>query len=245
MNRIQQIIASLFILVLCTAGGRLLAQDTLPRITVKQISSKVIISWRTTYGARITNINVQRSADSLRGFSTIGTVLEPNNRENGFVDNKAPDSNQYYRVFVAFQGGSYLFSRSYRPAPDTGRSAEEPHKASEPEVQVTPPVSTTKPVGFVPSRYVFTSRDNNVILDLPGAPQTQYAVHFFDEDDQPVFKISRVSEPYLIIEKVNFLHAGWYYFTLFENGIIKEKHRFYIGRDGRNGSPPPDPRRNR
>ncbi len=239
----QQKIASLLFILLFMTAGRLLAQDTLPRITVKQVSSKVIISWRTTYGARITAINIQRSSDSLRGFSTIGSVLEPNNRENGFVDGKAPDSNQFYRVFVAFQGGNYLFSRSYRPAPDTGNITDLPNKYGDTETQVPVPVTTNRPEGFVPSRYVFTGRDNNLIIDLPDAPKTEYAVNFFDEDQQPVFSIRKVKEPYLIIEKVNFLRAGWYYFTLLENGIIKEKNRFYIARDGRNGTVPPEPRR--
>ena len=66
------------------------AQDTLPRITVKSISNKTIISWRTTYGAKITTINIQRSYDSIKNFTTIASMLEPNNRENGFVDSKAP-----------------------------------------------------------------------------------------------------------------------------------------------------------
>ncbi len=227
----------LSVTLLCAALLQLRAQDTLPRISVKQVSNKVIISWRSTFGARIANINIQRSADSLRGFSTIGTVLDPNNRENGFVDNKAPDSNQYYRVFVAFQGGSYFFSRSSRPQPDTGTARQPVTKNTEPEA-VSNPVPTPRNEGFTPSRYVFTGKDNNVIIDLPDAGHLHYSIQFYDEEDKPVFSIQRVKEPYLIIEKVNFLHAGWFHFKLFENGIIKEKHRFYIPRDGRTGIPP-------
>ncbi|MES2851128.1 MAG: hypothetical protein V4685_18905 [Bacteroidota bacterium] len=205
------------------------AQDTLPRISVKNINNKVIISWRATYGATITAINIQRSADSLKNFTSIGSVLEPNNRENGFVDSKAPSTNMFYRVFVAFAGGSYIFSKSYKPVIDTFSSIS-PGIQTQPEYEGTP--------GFIASRYIFTGKDNNIIIDLPDAATSKYSIKFFDDNDKPVFEISKVTEPYLIIEKVNFLHAGWFYFKLYENGVIKEKHQFYIPREGKYGIPP-------
>jgi hypothetical protein len=210
------------------------AQDTLPRISVKAISNKVIISWHTTYGARITNINIQRSSDSLKDFTTIGSVLEPNNRENGFVDSKAPAPGMFYRVFVAFAGGSYIFSKSYRPVIDTTSSIS-------PIIQ-TQPVTEEQP-GYIASKYIFTGKDNNIIIDLPDAATSKYAINFFDENDKPVFEISKVTEPYLIIEKVNFLHSGWFYFKLYENGVIKEKHQFYIPKEGKYGIPPEEIKR--
>lgn len=210
------------------------AQDTLPRITVTAISNKVIISWRATYGARISTINIQRSSDSIKNFTTIGSVLEPNNRENGFVDNKAPSPNLFYRVFVAFTGGSYVFSKSYRPVIDTI-----PIKVPEAVVVVPPPPHVEDPpVGYVASKYIYTGKDNNVIIELPDAGISKYSVKFFDDNDKPVFEISEVTEPYLIIEKVNFLHSGWFYFKLYENGIIKERHEFYIPKEGKHGIPP-------
>ncbi len=221
-------------------GATAFAQDTLPRITVKSIGSKVIISWRNTYGANISNINIQRSADSLKNFTTIGTVLEPNNRENGFVDSKANSTSMFYRVFVAFQGGKYIFSKSSRPVVDTGAAAI-PIEMSEPE---EPKIMTpAEPTGFVASKYVYTGKDNNVIIDLPDANTTKYSIQFFDEKDNPVFKVDNVPDPYLIIEKVNFLRSGWFYFKLYENGIIKEKNQFYIPKEGKYGIPPEEIRR--
>lgn len=224
-------IFSFFILVISCKS---FAQDTLPRITVKSISNKVLISWRTTYGARITTINIQRSADSLKNFTTIGSVLEPNNRENGFVDSKAPAPDMFYRVFVAFAGGSYVFSKSYRPVIDTG-SAKGPGEITPyPGYQYQP----EEPTGFIASKYIYTGKDNNVIIDLPDAGTSKYSIKFFDDNDKTVFEISKVTEPYLIIEKVNFLHSGWFYFKLYEDGIIKERHEFYIPKEGKYGIPP-------
>lgn len=235
-------VTCLFIFALCITTC---AQDTLPRITVRAISNKVIISWRTTYGAKISNINIQRSTDSLKNFTTIGTVLEPNNRENGFVDNKAPNINMFYRVFVAFEGGRYVFSKSYKPFIDTSTAAPiipEP-TVVEPPKPVIVPVTPPPPTGYIPSKFIFTGKDNNVVIDLPDATTTKYSIKFFDEKDNPVFEISKVSEPYLTIEKVNFLHSGWFYFKLYENGNLKEKKEFYIPKEGKYGIPPEELRR--
>lgn len=222
------------------------AQDTLPRLTVRNISNKIIISWRTTYGARISTINIQRSADSIKNFTTIGSVLEPNNRENGFVDSKAPNPNMFYRVFIAFDGGRYAFTRSYKPFIDTTTAA--PNTLIEPPVMEPPknivvPVTPPVPSGFTPSKFIFTGKDNNVVIDLADAATLKYSIKFFDDDDNPVFEISKVNDPYLIIEKVNFLHAGWFYFKLYENGVLKEKNHFYIPKEGRYGIPPEELKR--
>lgn len=205
------------------------AQDTLPNISVKDISGRIIISWKNNYGANISNINIQRSSDSLRNFTTIGTVLETMNRENGYVDNRATDNKMYYRVFVAFEGGRYFFSKSHKPVKDTVSTSTIP-------VAITPetpaePVKPLAPKGFIPSRFVYTGKENNVIINLPEAGTKKYSIKFFDENESPVFEIHKLTEPYLIIEKVNFLHSGWFYFQLFENEVLLEKHKFYIAKD--------------
>lgn len=220
------------VLILCCSVKNY-AQDTLPRISVKNINNKIIISWRTTYGAKIETINIQRSFDSIKNFTTIGSVLEPNNRENGFVDSKASSPNMFYRVFVAFKGGSYVFTKSYRPVIDTSNSVPDIIITQPPPPQYQP----EEPTGFIASKFIFTGKDNNIIIDLPDAVTSKYAIKFFDENDNPVFEISKVSEPYLTIEKVNFLHAGWFYFKLYENGVIKEKNQFYIPKEGKFGIP--------
>ncbi|MEN9568937.1 MAG: hypothetical protein RL172_168, partial [Bacteroidota bacterium] len=81
------------LLLLLTSGfipGSTQAQDTLPIISVKKISDKVIVSWVNNYGANISTINIQRSKDSLKNYTTIGSVLDPMNKENGFVDGRVP-----------------------------------------------------------------------------------------------------------------------------------------------------------
>ena len=199
------------------------------------------------YGANISTINIQRSKDSVKNFTTIGSVLEPMNRENGYVDYKATSQHMFYRVFVAFVGGTYLFTKSYRPVKDSITSTnilsaieEEklllPEKTKADSIAVKP--GGAKPYVYTPSKFIFTGKENSVIIQLPEAVNNKYSVKFFDEKDNPVFEIGKVTEPYLIIEKVNFLHSGWFYFKLYDNGILKEKNQFYIPKEGKTGIPP-------
>jgi hypothetical protein len=210
------------------------AQDTLPYFSARSMKNKVIVSWKNTYGARITNINIQRSADSLRNFTSIGSVLEPNNQENGYVDTKAPDFNQYYRIFVSFAGGTYLYTKSKRPSADTFSAI-----AHLPVTEEETPGHAPQSRVFVPSKLVYTSgKEKNVHINLPRAEEKRYSIRFFDEKQLPLFSIDRISETLLIIEKVNFLRSGWYYFELFEEGKLLEKNKLYIPKEGKYGIPP-------
>ncbi|MBC7888184.1 MAG: hypothetical protein H7Z13_09850 [Ferruginibacter sp.] len=217
------------IIIYCIAfTGNIFAQDTLPKISVKNRDGKVIVSWKNTYGAKINNVNIQRSTDSIKRFTTIGSVLNPMNKENGFVDSKSPGGKIFYRVFVAFDGGDYLFTRSYRPVADT---------SMEKDIMELPEEKTGKPVtapNFVPSKFVFTGKDNNVIINLSNAASRKFSIKFFDEDDDLLFEVHNIKEPYLILEKVNFLHSGWFKYHLYDNDILLEKYKFYIPKDGKN-----------
>ncbi len=228
----HKFIFALFIF-LTAFNGIIVAQDTLPKISVKNRDGKIIISWSNTYGAKISNINIQRSQDSIKKFTTIGTVLNPLNKENGFVDTKSPGGKIFYRVFVAFDGGDYLFTRSYKPVLDTSTQSEIAFEEERKELEKENAKSVTNS-GFVPSKFVFTGKDNNVIINLSNAPTQKFSIHFFDENDKPVFELHTIKEPYLILDKVNFLHSGWFKYHLFNNNILLEKFKFFIPKDGRN-----------
>ena len=218
--------------------GRIFAQDTLPRISVKISGNQVVVSWKNTFGANISNINIQRSTDSIKNFATIGTVLSPLNRENGFVDHKAGGANMFYRVFVAFEGGTYFFSHSHRPVIDTSHTVAMPYEDLLPETKNHQ--KSTTATGFVPSKFIYTNRENNLIINLPDADKEKFSLHFFDDRDKKVLEITKIPETYLIVEKVNFLHSGWFYYNLYNDGILLEKYKFYISKDGRGGPPPPE-----
>jgi hypothetical protein len=106
---------SVFLLITlfyCSIAG---AQDTLPRFSVTaRGAGKILVSWHNNFTS-ISQISIQRSSDSLKNFTTLLTVPDPKLPENGVVDNKAPDPNYFYRLFIVLDGGSYLFSKSQRP----------------------------------------------------------------------------------------------------------------------------------
>lgn len=84
---------------------------------------------------------------------------------------------------------------------------------------------------YRPSRYVFTERDGNVAISVPDAEDHHYSIKFFTEGNAPVFEIGKVRESLLVIDKANFLQAGWFKFELWEDGKLKEKHKLYIPKD--------------
>ncbi len=64
----------IFVFLLFVFQKTSFGQDTLPKITVTQLGKNVLVSWNNPF-TTVTNINIQRSGDSLKNFTTIGSVL--------------------------------------------------------------------------------------------------------------------------------------------------------------------------
>ena len=259
------------------------AQEVLPAITVKDFSGKIIVSWRNEYNVQVTNISIQRSYDSTKNYTTIGSVLNPQNLENGYADNTAPYNKMYYRLFISFEGGAYAFSNIVRPVkvlPAPGSEIDARNESRLHAWQAKPaadtilvpapvvtPVEQAKPdtgihinipsnlprlhlpskkdsIALIkgpeiipyPSARIFSNRDNNVVIHLKDAPIKKYVVKFYDETHVFLFELNKLKEEFLIVEKVNFVHAGWFHFEIFENGKLIEKNKFFIGRDTKNNN---------
>jgi len=91
---------------------RVVGQDTLPKFSaVVKTNGKILISWRNNYPV-INQISIQRSADSLRNFTTLLTVPDPSVSENGFVVTSPAKSDMFYRLFILLDNSKYTFSRS-------------------------------------------------------------------------------------------------------------------------------------
>ncbi|HEX2684321.1 MAG TPA: hypothetical protein VHL77_10330 [Ferruginibacter sp.] len=277
-------------MIACT--GDAFAQDTLPNFTVKNNKGKVSVSWQNKYQKEIKSITIQSSFDSLKKFSSLKVVSVPNDFVNGFFDLDVPYEKMFYRLFIVFDSGAYIFTPSKRPEVDPKfdlqknmariREANKPKPESKPgvttAVTASKPVSTqmvpkkndipvasavknpktdsvktiqtdearpepvkTEPVKTevvvkkepVPgiSRIIYTGKDNNVVINLPDYNKNTYSVKFFDENKEHLFDLHKVNEGYLIIEKVNFLHAGWFFFDLYKNDQLLERNKFYIPKD--------------
>ena len=82
----------IYLLAVCFfCVGAASAQDTLPKFSVRNVgNSRFIVGWVNNYPL-VKQISIQRSHDSLKSFTTILSVTDPNSRQNGFVDTKAPN----------------------------------------------------------------------------------------------------------------------------------------------------------
>lgn len=222
---------------------KLSAQDTLPKFSVKNAgNNRIIISWTNNY-ERVKQISIQRSFDSLKNYKTILSVPDPMNKQNGYADTKATGDRMFYRLFIVLDGSMFIFSSAKRPVTDSLQLAEaerkklldpfsidvnRPGKGIDSTLKTNGLDSKNKPNIFVPSMYVYTARDGNLHLNLPGADSKKYWVKFYDENDNFLFEIKNLTDPSLIIDKTNFYHAGWFKFELFVDEKLKEKHKFYL-----------------
>jgi hypothetical protein len=109
-----------FILIFGTifSSGNLFAQDTLPGFTVKNNKGKVSVSWQNKYTKEVKGISIQSSFDSLKKYSTIKAIPNPADEVNGFFDIDVPYEKMFYRLFIVFDSGAYIFTASKRPEVD-------------------------------------------------------------------------------------------------------------------------------
>jgi hypothetical protein len=88
---------------------------------------------------------------------------------------------------------------------------------------------------FIPrwqaSQYVFTNKRGYLTIYLPLVKQHHYRVVFFDSDGSMLFEVKNPHDTELILDKTDFVHAGWFRFELYEDDVLKERNRFYLSRD--------------
>lgn len=247
-------------------------QEILPSITINSLNRNVVVSWLNEYKKPVQNILIQRSFDSTKSFSTIGSVLTPQNLENGYPDRLPPYDRMYYRVMLNFEGGEYVIGPSKRAYPSlpllpafdltkiTGpptnkemESDEEPLtlnkdrsnvsskrkrdslKIKELQERKLASVLNTEPIQIVetayPSSRVYTNKQNIVVIAIQQAYTKKIGLKVFDENQKLILELKRVPDDFLLLEKSNFFHAGWFNFEIYEEGKLFEKNRFFITKD--------------
>jgi len=279
MKTLNYLILSFFLF----CSSLVFAQNVLPEITVNNLNKKVVVSWLNEYKKPIQNIFIQRSYDSLKNFSTIGTVLNPLNLENGYPDLTPPYDRMFYRVTITFENGEYEIGRSARPIinpieleelditfipkkeikkeivketikVDSNLQPIESYDSTElillkPNEKINAIKKTDSIKGVFnleksiktdlkktietafPSIHIYTNKQNIVVINIQNTALKKYVVKFFDEKEKQVFEIKRVPDDYLFIEKSNFVHPGWFYFELYEDGVLIEKNKVLLAKD--------------
>ena len=262
------------------AAGRSLSQDTLPEFTIVERGDKVIISWTNPY-ENLVQLNVQRSYDSLKYYSTIFSAPSPELPQNGYTDTKKPSNRVYYKIFYVLQGGSYTFTKVKRA---NGANADVSSGTNERDIDnlnllnvvpgdkrvVTIKIKEvvfkqlsinafrnfrdsilhltkdtlfavndslvglnpyTGPANWKASVYIFINKDGYINISVPLEGEKKYNVKFFEENGTSLFDIKNIKESPLIIDKSNFVHAGWFLFELYEDNKLKEKNKLYLPKD--------------
>lgn len=88
-----------------------------------------------------------------------------------------------------------------------------------------------KPAPWKPSKYIFINKYGYVAIQLAKAAHNQYKVIFYDDAGTELFRIKHVKEADLVLDKANFIHAGWFFFEIYENDKFLERNKFYLSRD--------------
>jgi hypothetical protein len=139
-------------------------------------------------------------------------------------------------LYIMLDKGVFLFSMAKKPVSDTMRRAGIPGNVNiQPSDSVAIPNfglnNKAKPEVFVPSLHVYTYRDGNVRINLPEEEDKKYSIKFFEDNGDFLFELKELKERSFKLDKSNFYHAGWFRFELYENGTLKEKHKFYLRKD--------------
>ncbi|HVU54314.1 MAG TPA: hypothetical protein VHD83_04630 [Puia sp.] len=82
----------------------------------------------------------------------------------------------------------------------------------------------------IASKYVRREKNSSLTIVVP-ASRGRYKIRFFDQQEQFLFEIGYIRDSLLIVEKMNFRHAGLFQYELFKDNTLVEKNSFIIKTD--------------
>jgi hypothetical protein len=192
-------------------------QPTLPHFAIQSTKQKNIkLSWRNPY-RNCVQLLIQRSIDNQKTFNTIRSATHPDMPENDFIDKKIPVNKiPYYRISYTLRGGKTFFTAAQSLQDKKNGLA---HIVEEPRKQI---ITAPKP------SYVMVHPKGYVIIHVPELIKHRYHLIIYDADGSILFDIPEIKQPSLILEKGNFLRAGCFSYTLFEDDQPLEKSKFCL-----------------
>lgn len=203
------------------------AQEQLPDFSVYKVGGgRVVISWTHNY-KDIKQISIQRSHDKNNYFKTIATMPDPTIMQNGLSDTKAPNDSMFYRIFVMTEGGRFFTTKVKQAAVDTLGLAGAYASTDNSQINLN---TNFLPSGFVQSKYIFTSPDRYVRVELPFDART-YDIKFFTEFNQPLFELMNIKERRFKLDRSYFISAGYINFELYADGKLLEKYKLFLPKE--------------
>ncbi|NSL90503.1 hypothetical protein [Chitinophaga solisilvae] len=231
----------LFLLTVTQGKAQQALPPVLPNFTATIKTGKIQLDWISGF-MEVKEMGIQRSLDSVLNFNTIGYASYPTQTRNAYIDSKPLPGTNYYRMFILFTNGRYMYSKTvlalsdstiradqkleYADIKDAAKAMKAEKRAATGKEQEN---NNPEPkVIWHPSNFIYTTADGNVNIKLADALQKKYTIKFFEPNGAFLFEINHVKGPSLILEKAIFLHAGWFNFELYDNGQLKEKWNFFI-----------------
>lgn len=200
----------------------------LPDFSALIKTGKIQLDWISGFPNAV-QIGIQRSLDSVLNFTTIGYASSPGESRNAYMDNKPLPGKNYYRLFILFSNNRYMHSKVVLAVEDSTISGDTKLNASDiANLNSQQGNKKEDAIPWKPSNYIYTTADGNVNIKLPEALKKKYLVKFYEPTGVFLFEVEHVQEPFLIMEKAIFMHAGWFNFEIFEDGKLLEKWNLFI-----------------
>lgn len=221
------------------------AQTVLPDFTLTSEKGINLLSWVCQYDG-IKSIAVQRSADSIFNYATIGYVKNIAKGSQGYIDGHPLPGMNYYRLYIVFSSditwtsnrgrifidSAALLQKTVLPPNDSLQKMVTKVVTDDPNIIIAPPdPSNMNTYTYVRSQFVFTNPfTGHINIELPENfnNNDMYSLKFFDSKDKKTVEIPRISEREVVLDKRNFQRKGIYKFELYKNEKLVEKGHITI-----------------
>lgn len=150
---------SVYIIVLLFLVTVAHTQPALPDIAGNSLNATNILSWTCQYDG-VQSISIQRSYDSVRNYTVIGTLKKPKKGTQGFIDEHPQSGDNWYCLNVVFANSS---------VPWTTNRIKIHVDASQLVLHSQTPISTTEPFQKIVPKSI-SSKDSvgHFITDMTG-----------------------------------------------------------------------------
>jgi hypothetical protein len=202
----------------------------LPSMSLVTENAQNKLAWSCQYDG-VKSIAIQRSADSIRNFVTIGTINNPKKGIHSFIDNRPLAGKNNYRILVLFSGDVEWYSNTYKMYIDStilaksleGAIASGTTNANTNYNQKGASGTAATDFYYTPSSQIYTNPyTGHVNINLKDALTKKYSIRFYDPKKNEVLRVSRVTKTTLVLDKNNFNSPGTYNFQLFEGTTVAE-----------------------
>lgn len=201
----------------------------LPSMSVVTENAQNKLSWTCQYDG-VKSIAIQRSADSVKNFITIGVLNSPKKGIQSYIDNRPLAGKNNYRLQIMFAGDVEWFSNLYKVILDSNviaKSMEGIIKTGSTNANTDYNNSGNGSVStdfyYTPSSQIYTNPyTGHINISLKDALTKKYSIRFYDPKKNEVLRVSRVTKPMLILDKNNFNSPGTYHFQLYDGTTLSE-----------------------